>query len=209
MTEKSKAVLPDIASKKDDTVTIKRGVSPNQSLIQPSYVKEQDSIDINLTSLKPLNYKNGRKIEPSMFNYANYYSHREQLPRHYHPLVQYLESTELKYHNDNLFENSPTGFPTRAQYLVAFSSIYISCPTRREEFISKNNYYTIIRLLKEKVKHLPIVNSTAADKARYKRKLEENQKNILMLRKKYEFKTYDDHSSHYFLTGARFNRLVH
>jgi hypothetical protein len=50
-----------------------------------------------------------------LFNFNNYYNHREKLPQHYHPLVQYLEHTEVKYHNDNLFENSPIGFPTRAQ----------------------------------------------------------------------------------------------
>ena len=64
---------------------------------------------------KAINYKNGRKQEQKMFSYINYYNHKEKLPSHYHPLVQYLEETEVKYHNDNLFENSPIGFPTRAQ----------------------------------------------------------------------------------------------
>ncbi len=113
--EKNKPILPNIVSKKNDA-TAKQGVSPVPSPLQHSYVKlDQESLDLNSSSLKPLEYKNGRKIEPSMFNYTNFYNHREQLPRHYHPLVQYLDATELKYHNDNLFENSPTGFPTRAQ----------------------------------------------------------------------------------------------
>ena len=68
----------------------------------------------------PINYENGRKKEPKMFNFSNYYNHREKLPRHYHPLVQFLEDSEVKYHNDNLFENSSIGFPTRAQYVALF-----------------------------------------------------------------------------------------
>ena len=63
----------------------------------------------------PLNYKNGHKVTPKVINYSNYYMHREKLPFHYHPLVQFLEETEVKYHNDNLYEDSPVGFPTRAQ----------------------------------------------------------------------------------------------
>lgn len=123
-----------------------------------------------------INYKNGRKIEPTIVSYENYLNHREKLPNHYHPLVQYLEKTELKYHNDNLYEASPIGFPTRGQ------------------------------ILRERVYHLPIIKSTPAEKARYRRKLEETQTNVIMARKKYDFKTYDNRSSHYFLTGGRFNR---
>lgn len=63
-----------------------------------------------------------------------------------------------------------------------------------------------LRLLKERVYHLPIINDTPAEKSRYRRKLEEKQNNIALSRKKYDFKTYDNYSSHYFLTGARFNR---
>lgn len=71
---------------------------------------------LNRSKTMPINYKNGRKQEPKMFNFNNYYTHREKLPRHYHSLVQFLEDTEVKYHNDNLFEDSSIGFPTRAQY---------------------------------------------------------------------------------------------
>ena len=71
--------------------------------------------EVNKSTPLPINYKNGRKKEPSMTNFTNYYNHREKLPKHYHPLVQYLESTEVKFHNDNLYEDSPIGFPTRAQ----------------------------------------------------------------------------------------------
>lgn len=56
--------------------------------------------------------------------------------------------------------------------------------------------------------HLPIIRDTAIEKARYRRKLEETQKNIVASRKKYDFSTYDNFTAHYFLTGARFNRLT-
>ncbi len=56
--------------------------------------------------------------------------------------------------------------------------------------------------------HLPILNETSAEKARFRRKQEDQKKIVANARKKYDFKTYDQHSSHYFLTGARFNRLV-
>ena len=54
--------------------------------------------------------------------------------------------------------------------------------------------------------HLPVLRDTPAERARYKRKVLENKQNIITSRKKYEFKTFDNFSSHYFLTGARFNR---
>jgi hypothetical protein len=133
----------------------------------------------NMSSQKKsdtINYKNGKKVEPVLLSFNNYFLHREKLPQHYHPLVQYLEKTELKYHNDNLYENSPIGFPTRAQ------------------------------ILREKVYHLPIIKSSPADKARYKRKLEEKQAKIIAARKKYDFTTYENNSAHYFLTGGRYNR---
>lgn len=135
--------------------------------------------DINFDvkpKIPPLNYKNCRKLEPIMFNFTNYFVHKEKLPKHYHPLVQYLDKTEVKYHNDNLYENSPIGFPTRAQ------------------------------LLKERLVRAPIVKLTSADKERYRRKLLEQQQNFNLVKRKYNFTTYDDYSSHAFLTGARFNR---
>lgn len=64
---------------------------------------------------KPIDYKNGRKIEQLMYSYDTYFKHKEKIPKHYYPLVQYLENVEVKYHNDNLFEDTPIGFPTRAQ----------------------------------------------------------------------------------------------
>jgi hypothetical protein len=64
---------------------------------------------------KPIEYRNGKKIEQLMYNYENYYKHKEKIPKRYYPLVQYLENVEVKYHNDNLFEDTPCGFPTRAQ----------------------------------------------------------------------------------------------
>lgn len=71
--------------------------------------------DVASNRLKPIEYKNGKKVENLMYNYENYYRHKEKIPKHYYPLVQYLENVEVKYHNDNLFEDSPCGFPTRAQ----------------------------------------------------------------------------------------------
>ena len=85
-----------------------------KSVIQP-LVSQTLSNPKNTPRQPAINYKNGRKQEPMLFNFNNYYNHREKLPQHYHPLVQYLEHTEVKYHNDNLFENSPIGFPTKAQ----------------------------------------------------------------------------------------------
>lgn len=139
-------------------------------------VTKESELKVNFRSAPPLNYKNGRKLEPVMFNFNNYFIHKEKLPKHYHPLVQYLDQTEVKFHNDNLFENSPLGFPTRAQ------------------------------LLKERLVRFPIVKQTSADRERYRRKLQEQQNNLNSTKKKYQFTTYDDYSSHAFLTGARFNR---
>jgi hypothetical protein len=84
--------------------------NPTASTVQANQLSNSENLKMN-----QINYKNGKKIEPMLFSYTNYYSHREKLPQHFHPLVQYLENTELKYHNDNLYENSPIGFPTRAQ----------------------------------------------------------------------------------------------
>ena len=67
------------------------------------------------SSTKPIEYKNGRKVEQLMFSSETYFKHKEKIPKHYYPLVQYLENVDVKYHNDNLFEDSPLGFPTRAQ----------------------------------------------------------------------------------------------
>jgi hypothetical protein len=53
---------------------------------------------------------------------------------------------------------------------------------------------------------LPLLKDTMSEKARYRRKLEEKQQNMALARKKYDFRTPDGYSSHYFLTGARYNR---
>lgn len=62
-------------------------------------------------------------------------------------------------------------------------------------------------LLREKAVRLPILKDTPAEKARYKRKVEETQKIIANAHKKFDFRTVDGSTSHYFLTGARFNRF--
>lgn len=133
-------------------------------------------IELKRSKTMPINYENGRKKEPKMFNFSNYYNHREKLPRHYHPLVQFLEDSEVKYHNDNLFENSSIGFPTRAQ------------------------------ILKERRIHLPILKDSPAEKARFRRKKDEINASVQSAKRRYKFTTYDGFSDHYFLTGARFNR---
>ncbi|CAF0715423.1 unnamed protein product [Brachionus calyciflorus] len=147
-----------------------------------NFNENEDLSETNLNKIakdpevKAINYKNGRKLEPSMYSFSNYYTHREKLPQHYNPLLQFLDSTEVKFHNDNLYEDSSIGIPTRSQ------------------------------ILKERVYHLPIIRDTPAERARFRRKLEETQKNNVSSRKKYDFTTYENYSSHYFLTGARFNR---
>lgn len=139
----------------------------------PNHIENES---IKHVKTMPIDYQNGRKKEPRMFNFQNYYNHRENLPKHYHPLVQFLEDTEVKYHNDNLFENSSIGFPTRAQ------------------------------ILKERKIRLPIIKDTPEEKARYARKRDEIENQIQAAKKKYRFQTYEGFSDHCFLTGARFNR---
>jgi hypothetical protein len=68
------------------------------------------------------------------------------------------------------------------------------------------DFYLLNRLLRERLFHFPIIKDSIADKARYRRKLEETKENTITARRKYDFQTYDQHSSHYFLTGGRFNR---
>ncbi len=69
-------------------------------------------------------------------------------------------------------------------------------------------FVEILSVLRNKSSHLPIIKDTAAERARYKRKLEEKNKNVALSCKKFEFKTYDGSTSHYFITGARYNRCV-
>lgn len=148
----------------------------NNSMNEPKIMTPATPRDDSNAKEGAINYKNCRKIEPQVLSFTNYYRHREALPQNYHSLVQFLEKTEVKYHNDNLFEQSPIGFPTRAQ------------------------------LLKERVYHLPILKDTNVEKCRYRRKLNDKQHIITTARKKFDFRTFENYSSHYFLTGARFNR---
>lgn len=69
------------------------GPSNNQTKLQP----------LQKSTLKQQEYINGRLKEESRVNYETYYSHNEQTPDNYHPLVQYLDKTELKFYNDNIF----------------------------------------------------------------------------------------------------------
>lgn len=158
------------------TLSAKTKQSGNVPMPTETLKTVETDAEIVRSKTLPINYKNGRKQEPRMFSFSNYYKHKEQLPRHYHPLVQFLEDTEVKYHNDNLFENSSIGFPTRAQ------------------------------ILKERQVRLPILKDTPEERARYRRKKNENDLNIQKCKRKYNFQTYDGFSDHCFLTGARFNR---
>jgi hypothetical protein len=63
---------------------------------------------------KETQFLNGRARTTPKVNYETYYSYKEEAPAHFHPLLQYLDVTELKFANDNLYNNSPHGFPTRA-----------------------------------------------------------------------------------------------
>ncbi len=164
-------VLPVTLSAKNKLNTATAAV--NEAATKQSEVPIEP---LKRSNTMPIDYKNGRKQEPKMFNFTNYYNHREHLPRHYHPLVQFLDETECKYHNDNLYANSVMGFPTRAQ------------------------------ILKERKIHLPILKDTLVEKAKYNRKKSDTEERIMSSRKKYKFQTYDGFSDHYFLTGARFNR---
>lgn len=160
-------------------VTLSAKSKPGQALpipVEKIEPNQPETETIKRSKTMPIDYQNGRKKEPKLFNFTNYYNHKEQLPRHYHPLVQFLEDTEVKYHNDNLFENSSIGFPTRAQ------------------------------ILKERQIRLPIIKDTPEEKARYARKKNEVENSIQAAKRKYKFQTYDGFSDHYFLTGARFNR---
>jgi hypothetical protein len=142
----------------------------------PSSTENRRKENSHSITTKEVFFTNGRNFQEPKVNFETYYKYKEVLPSRFHPLIQFLDDTELKYYNDNLFSNTPFGFPTKAL------------------------------LLKEKLNRLPILKDTTADKARYKRKYEEKQRNIVQARKKFDFKTHEGESSHYFLTGGRFNR---
>lgn len=142
----------------------------------PSSTENRRRENANSITTRDAYFTNGRNFQEPKVNFETYYKYKEVLPSRFHPLIQFLDDTELKYYNDNLFDNTPFGFPTRGI------------------------------LLKEKVNRLPIIKDTTAEKARYKRKCEEKQRNIVLARKKFDFKTHEGESSHCFLTGGRFNR---
>ena len=50
-------------------------------------------------------------------------------------------------------------------------------------------------------------NQTTIEKQRYRRCIEQQQQKLHRIQKKFDFQTSDGHSSHYFLTGARYNRF--
>ena len=50
-------------------------------------------------------------------------------------------------------------------------------------------------------------NLTNIEKQRYRRCVEQQQQKLHRIQKKFDFQTADGHNSHYFLTGARYNRF--
>jgi hypothetical protein len=50
-------------------------------------------------------------------------------------------------------------------------------------------------------------NLTNIEKQRYRRCIEQQQQKLHRIKKKFDFQTSDGHNSHYFLTGARYNRF--
>jgi hypothetical protein len=50
-------------------------------------------------------------------------------------------------------------------------------------------------------------NLTNIEKQRYRRCIEQQQQKLHRIKKKFDFQTADGHNSHYFLTGARYNRF--
>ncbi len=50
-------------------------------------------------------------------------------------------------------------------------------------------------------------NLTNIEKQRYRRCVEQQQQKLHRIKKKFDFQTFDGHNSHYFLTGARYNRF--
>jgi len=89
--------------------------------VSKTLIAQQNVANNNQAKLQPLQkftskepeYINGRLKEESRVNYETYYAHNEKTPDSYHPLVQYLDKTELKFYNDNIFYDSPLGFPTK------------------------------------------------------------------------------------------------
>lgn len=115
VTATPRIVSVNVAAGAENAAVVSGAEIENEPMSSSPKPKADHLNSTDLDSTRPINYRNGKKIEPFLFSFNNYYKHREKLPQHYHPLVQYLDKTELKYHNDNLYEDSPIGFPTRAQ----------------------------------------------------------------------------------------------
>ncbi|CAF0984172.1 unnamed protein product [Didymodactylos carnosus] len=120
------------------------------------------------------------------FDYETYYKHKEKDPEHHNPLLQYLSDTELKFHNDNIYEASPYGLPRRTDIL--------------KDYVKMNPNFEHLNRVYEP-------NMTLIDKQRYKRCVSQQQQKLHRIKKKFNFVTYDGYTSHYFLTGARYNRF--
>ncbi|CAF1323418.1 unnamed protein product [Rotaria magnacalcarata] len=120
------------------------------------------------------------------FNYETYYKHQEKQPAHTNPLLQYLSDTELKFRNDNLYETETFRLPRRTDIL--------------NRYIKMNPNFDHLNRVYEP-------NSTNIEKQRYRRCVEQQEQRLHRIRKKFDFQTNDGHNSHYFLTGARYNRF--
>ncbi|CAF1439491.1 unnamed protein product [Adineta steineri] len=127
------------------------------------------------------------KITPTPhFNYETYYKHEEKQPKHTNALLQYLSDTELKHRNDNLYETELSRLPRRTDIL--------------NRYIKMNPNFEHLNRVYEP-------NLTNIEKQRYRRCVEQQQQKLHRTIKKFDFQTSDGHNSHYFLTGARYNRF--
>ncbi|CAF1081835.1 unnamed protein product [Adineta ricciae] len=120
------------------------------------------------------------------YNYETYYKHQEKQPAHTNALLQYLSDTELRHRNDNLYESELSRLPRRADIL--------------SRYIKMNPNFEHLNRVYEP-------NLTMIEKQRYKRCLEQQQQKLHRTVKKFDFQTADGYNSHYFLTGARYNRF--
>ncbi|CAF1204410.1 unnamed protein product [Rotaria sordida] len=131
--------------------------------------------------------KEHRNTSPAPhFNYETYYKHQEKQPIHTNPLLQYLSDTELKFRNDNLYETETFRLPRRTDIL--------------NRYITMNSNFEHLNRVYEP-------NLTNIEKQRYRRCVEQQQQKLHRIKKKFDFQTTDGHNSHYFLTGARYNRF--
>lgn len=107
---------PTVVAETDSSVLVGAAAAADDAVSTSAAAAKKSQPKLSsAASFRPFEYRNGRKVEQLMYSYETYFKHREKVPRSYYPLVQYLENVEVKYHNDNLFEDSPLGFPTRAQ----------------------------------------------------------------------------------------------